>query len=183
MDYSMYTEGLAETLKTTIKSDVNSGIEKSQMQYLDWALETLKRRFQAINKWSRFQAWTLRDSKEVTEVWLEIQPEIQKTIEHLIHEYRQKKLAKEINATSAKAAIREAMKEAGLKHKFTGQTYRAKVSVLISQNRALTIYISYKKLQEQLPHIIEALKLIRHELEVLGNNATFTKAYDSGEWE
>lgn len=179
----MYTEGLAETLKTTIKSDVNSGIEKSQMQYLDLALETLKRRFQAINKRSRFQAWTLQDSKEMTEVWLEIQPEIQKTIEHLIHEYRQKKLSKEINATSAKAAIREAMKEAGLKHKFTGQTYRAKVMVLLTPTRCICTYIPYKKLLKDLPVAIKSIKTIMKGLEQLGKQTTINKTYDRYQWE
>ena len=76
-----------------------------------------------------------------------------------------------------------AMKEAGLKHQFTAQTHRAKVSVLITDNRALTTYISYKKLYDQLPNVIESLKIIRHELKSLGSLVTINKAYNVLDWE
>ena len=75
------------------------------------------------------------------------------------------------------------MKEAGLKHQFTAQTHRAKVSVLITDNRALTTYISYKKLYEQLPRLIESLKVIMHELESLGSLVSINKAYNTFDWE
>jgi hypothetical protein len=83
---------------------------------------------------------------------------------------------------TARAAIKAAMQEAGLKHQFTGQTYRARVSVLITQNRAITIYISYKKMHEQLPRIIESLKLICQEIDCLGKDVIVNKAYNIGEF-
>ena len=83
---------------------------------------------------------------------------------------------------TARAAIKAAMQEAGLKHQFTGQTYRARVSVLITQSRAVTIYISYKRMHEQLPRIVESLKLICQEIDCLGKDVFISKAYDLDEY-
>lgn len=74
------------------------------------------------------------------------------------------------------------MQEAGLKHQFTGQTYRARVSVLITQSRAITIYISYMKMHEQLQRIVESLKLICQEIDYLGKDVFISKAYDLEEY-
>ena len=183
MDNAKYVEGISGSLKDIIKADVNSGNERTQIEYLDWALDNLKRRYQIVNKWSRIKAWTLEESKDVTQIWMEIEPEIIKALDHYLHDFKHKKLTKEIKATTAKASIKAAMHEAGLKHHFTAQTHRAKVSVLITNNRALTIYISYKKLYQQLPGIIESLKVIRHELESLGSLVTINKAYNTFDWE
>ena len=182
MDNEKYIEGISGSLKGMIKADVNHGNERSQMEYLDWAHDNLKRRYQIVNKWSRFKAWTLEDRKDVTRVWMEIKPEIMKAIEEFLHDFRHKKLTKEIKATTAKAAIKAAMQEAGLRHRFSGQTHRAKISVLLTHNRALTFYISYKKLHEQLPLAVESLKRIRQELDSLGGDVSINKALNTGEW-
>lgn len=110
MDNTVYTEGIIDSLKTAIRYDVNSGIDRPQPEYIDTALENLKRRFQMINKFSRYQAWTIVHRKHVT------------------------------------------------------------------------IYIPYKKMHEQLPRIMESLKLIRQELECLGNNVSINKIYNMAEF-
>lgn len=110
MDNTVYTEGIIDSLKTAIRYDVNSGIDRPQSEYIDTALENLKRRFQMINKFSRYQAWTIVHRKHVT------------------------------------------------------------------------IHIPYKKMHEQLPRIMESLKLIRQELECLGNNVSINKIYNMAEF-
>lgn len=45
MDNAKYVEGISGSLKDIIKADVNSGNERTQIEYLDWALDNLKRRY------------------------------------------------------------------------------------------------------------------------------------------
>ena len=182
METSIYTEGVLKELKESIKYDVNSGIDKSITEYMDSALEHLKRQFELVNKRSRYQVWTIQNRQELLSLWMTIQPEVLSGIERLVQDIKRKKMTKEIKAMSAKAVIKDAMQEAGLKHHFTGQTHRAKVSVLLPPSRALTIYISYKKMNEQLPRIIESLKIIRQELESLGGNVSINKAFNISEF-
>ena len=182
MDNSKYTDGIDDHLKALIKQDVNSGIDRPVTTYLQCALETLKRRYQAMNKWGH-QPWSSESTAKTTKLWGELEPKLAASIEKHLYEFKHKKLTKDIRATSAKATIRAAMQEAGLKHQFVGQTHRAKVSVLLTKNKALTFYVSYKKLNEQLPHIIKSLKLIRQELECFGNNISINKVYNIAEWE
>jgi hypothetical protein len=182
-DNSVYTDGILRDLKEIIRFDVNAGSEKNPTEYMDSALENLKRRYQMVNKMSRYQAWTIGTRKEVSDIWIEIQPDILASIEKHLQEFKHRKLTKDIKVTTARAAIKAAMQEAGFKHHFVGQTHRAKVSVLITTNRALTTYISYKKLYDQLPHVIESIKAIRQELESLGSLVTINKVYDTYEWE
>ena len=182
MDKNAYKEKIIEDLKASIRYDVNSGIDRPCSEYLDRALENLKGRYQAAHKRSRYHTWTIGSGREVVEIWMKIQPEILSAIEKYLQECKHKKLTKEIKMATARAAIKAAMQEAGLKHQFTGQTYRAKVSVLITHNRALTIYISYKKMHEQLPRVIESLKLICQEIDCLGKDVFINKAYNLGEY-
>lgn len=178
----IYTEGILKDLRELIRFDVNAGMDRNPAEYMDRALENMKRRYQQTHKMSRYQAWSIRDRKELMDIWGAIQSDILTGVEKYMQECRHKKLTKDIKAATARAAIKAAMQEAGIKHHFVGQTHRAKVSVLITHNRSLTFYISYKKLHEQLPHIMESLKLIRQELENLGNNVSINKIYNISEY-
>lgn len=182
MDNTKYLENIFKDLKATIKYDVNAENDRPQHKYLDIALENLKLSYKTANRLSRFTPWSFESTKEVTKIWLEIQPEVLSAIEKFLQEFKHKKLTKEIQATTARAAIKAAMQEAGLKHHFTGQTHRAKVSVLITDNKALTFYLTYRKVHEQLPQIIESLKCIRQELEFFGKNFSINKAYHISEF-
>ena len=181
-DYSVYTEGILKDLKELIRSDVNAGMDRNPGEYMDRALENMKRSYQMANKMSRYQAWSIRNRKDLMDIWAAIQSDILTGVEKYMKDCKHKKLTKEIRMATARAAIKAAMQEAGLKHQFTGQTYRARVSVLITQNRAITIYISYKKMHEQLPRIIESLKLICQEIDCLGKDVIINKAYNIGEF-
>ena len=79
--------------------------------------------------------------------------------------------------------IKSAMREADLKFQYNGQTHRAKVSVLIASNRAITLYIPYKRINEYLPQVMESLNLIKKGMETLDNNTTIDRAYNTGQWE
>ena len=179
MKMTTYSSTLIENLKVFIKYDIEAGIDRPIKEYLDRALISLKKHYQIVNKRGDYQTWCQENLNEVIGMWMKMQPEVLAAIDKYLKEFKLKKLTKEINATSAKIVIQEAMEEAGLKHQFTAQMHRAKVSVLLTRNKALTIYISYKKLHKDLPRIMESLKLIRKELETFGNNISINKVYDS----
>lgn len=179
----VFSDGIIKNLKIEIKNDVSLGMEKSQAEYLDRALDDLKQRYKFMYKWNIYKPWSKEFGEDLTRIWMDIKPEVLEAIEKFLMDFKHRKLTKEIKAATAKAAIGAAMKEAGLKHQITPQTHRAKVSVLITSNRALTSYISYKKLYEQLPSLIESLKVIMHELESLGSLVTINKAYNTFDWE
>ena len=158
-----------DRLKATIKDDVKIGYDRRVNDYLDYALSNLKVLYRNVNKWDRNRAWKEEDRKGLIKLWLELEPECIAAIEKFTKEFKQKKMISEIQMTTARVVVREAMQEAGLKHHFTGQTYRAKIAILITGNRALTVYIPYRKLNEMLPKVIESAKIICKELESLGN--------------
>ena len=166
-----------DRLKATIKDDVKIGYDRRVNDYLDYALSNLKVLYRNVNKWDRNRAWKEEDRKGLIKLWLELEPECIAAIEKFTKEFKQKKMISEIQMTTARVVVREAMQEAGLKHHFTGQTYRAKIAILITGNRTLTVYIAYKKLNELLPEVIESAKVIVKELESLGKNISINKTY------
>ena len=182
LEYKDYVLRIISTIKDVLKNEVSSGTDKGEAYYLSMCLDLLKRLYQMDRKWSRFHAWSYESTEEVSHIWNTIQPELAEFIEGHLKQLRSKKMTKDINASSAKAVIDDAMKEAGLKYRYTGQTHRAKLSVLITKDRCLTLYIAYSKLNEQLPRIIQSLKVIKGELEVLGSSITINKAQGSWTW-
>ena len=182
LEYKDYVLRIISTIKDVLKNEVSSGTDKGEAHYLSMCLDLLKRLYQMDRKWSRFHAWSYESTEEVTHIWNTIQPELAEFIEGHLKQLRSKKMTKDIKASSAKAVIDDAMKEAGLKYRYTGQTHRAKLSVLITKDRCLTLYIAYSKLNDQLPRIIQSLKVIKGELEVLGSSITINKAQGSWTW-
>ena len=183
MSKDVYLIQIMDTLKPIIKQDMSVGMERPLNEYLDRGIEELKRRYQVAHKWTRFKAWTLDSRNEVMSIWLEMKPDLIAAIEDYIKDRRSRKMTKEIKSASAYAMIKAAMREADLRFQYCGQTYRARVSVLVTPKSALTLYISYKKINEQLPKVMESLKLIKKGMEVLGDNTSLSKAYNTGQWE
>lgn len=181
MNITEYKDKVIEDLKDLIKAEVTAGTDRTEANYMDKGLELLKRRYQNSRKWSRFQAWSLESREEVAFIWDTIQPDVLAAIEEYLRKFRHRKLTKEINAASAQAIIKAAMKEAGLKHQFTAQTYRAKVSVRITENRCLTFYVPYSKLMERFPQIMESIKRIHSDIQTLGN-ISINKIYRNDTW-
>lgn len=182
LEYKGYTVRLINAIKDMIKNEVSSGNDKGEAHYLSLCLDLLKRFYQMERKWSRFHAWSYESTEEVAHIWNTIQPELSEFIQDYLKEVRHKKMTKDIKSSSAKAVIAAAMKDAGLKYRYTGQTHRAKLSVLITKDRCLTVYLAYSKLNDQLPHVIQSLKNIKHELDTLGNGITISKAPGAGAW-
>ena len=182
LEYKDYVLRIISTIKDVLKNEVSSGTDKGEAHYLSMCLDLLKRLYQMDRKWSRFHAWSYESTEEVSHIWNTIQPELAEFIEGHLKQLRSKKMTKDIKASSAKAVIDTALKEAGLKYRYTGQTHRAKLSVLITKDRCLTLYIAYSKLNDQLPRIIQSLKVIKGELEVLGSSITINKAQGSWTW-
>lgn len=182
LEYKGYTVRLINSIKDVIKNEVSSGNDKGEAHYLSLCLDLLKRFYQMDRKWSRFHAWSYESTEEVAHIWNTIQPELSEFIQDYLKQLRHKKMTTDIKSSSAKAVIAAAMKDAGLKYRYSGQTHRAKLSVLITKDRYLTVYIAYSKLNEQLPRIINSLKVIKGELDAIGSSITINKAQGSWTW-
>lgn len=182
LEYKGYTVRLINSIKDVIKNEVSSGNDKGEANYLSLCLDLLKRFYQMDRNWSLFHVWPYESTEEVVHIWITIQPELSEFIHDYLKQLRHKKMTKDIKSSSAKAVIAAAMKDAGLKYRYTGQTHRAKLSVLITKDRCLTVYLAYSKLNDQLPHVIQSLKNIKHELDTLGNAFTISKATGAGAW-
>ena len=182
LDRQQYVETILRNLKSTIKTDVDSGLEKSMSHYLDSALMQLKQIYKMGKSWNRFSVWPSENVKDVVQIWEAIKPEILDGIVNCLKGCKSRKMTKEIKAASAQAVIAEAMKEAGLKHKFIAQVHRAKVMVLIGGNSSLTFHVLYSKLMQDLPRIIESVKIINDQVESIGSKVIFNKAYAYDNW-
>lgn len=182
MERQKYLESILQSQKSIIKTDVDSGLEKSVSHYLDRALTQLKQEYKNGKSWSRFSVWPSENVKDVVQIWESIKPEVLEGINGYLKQYRSQKMTREIRATSAQAVIAEAMKEAGLKHKFIAQVHRAKVLVLIGGNSCITFHILYSRLMQDLPRIIDSLKIINEQVENIGSKVLFAKAYGYDNW-
>ena len=182
MERQKYLESILQSLKSIIKTDVDSGLEKSVSHYLDRALTQLKQEYKSGKSWSRFSVWPSENVKDVVQIWESIKPEVLEGINGYLKQYRSQKMTREIRATSAQAVIAEAMKDAGLKHKFIAQLHRAKVLVLIGGNSCITFHVLYSRLMQDLPRIIDSLKIINEQVENIGSKVLFAKAYGYDNW-
>lgn len=182
MERQKYLESILQSQKSIIKTDVDSGLEKSVSHYLDRALTQLKQEYKNGKSWSRFSVWPSENVKDVVQIWESIKPEVLEGMNGYLKQYRSQKMTREIRATSAQAVIAEAMKDAGLKHKFIAQVHRAKVLVLIGGNSCITFHVLYSRLMQDLPRIIDSLKIINEQVENIGSKVLFAKAYGYDNW-
>lgn len=182
MERQKYLESILQSQKSIIKTDVDSGLEKSVSHYLDRALTQLKQEYKNGKSWSRFSVWPSENVKDVVQIWESIKPEVLEGINGYLKQYRSQKMTREIRATSAQAVIAEAMKDAGLKHKFIAQVHRAKVLVLIGGTSCITFNVLYSRLMQDLPRIIDSLKIINEQVENIGSKVLFAKAYGYDNW-
>lgn len=177
MDANTYMAAVKDVLKPIIKNDIAAGYDRPLNQYMDRALEVVKNNYKSNKGMKAFGFWSGQNKSDIVHLWEDLSPQVVTLIESLVKEFRSKKMMKEIKAASAKALVKEAMEQAGLDYKFEGQAYRAKISVLLAPGRALTVYIAYSKINEQLAGVVESLKVIVGELEKLGKNFSINKVY------
>ena len=175
MDKQATVKAISAILKESIREDINTGVDSPASYYLDKAKREVMSRFVFTRNRGLLKRWTNADAKKFCE---EVCEELVDIINGYLHDYKNKRLAKEIKATSAQAVIKAAMQEAGLKHQFVAQTYRAKILYPICKNRCLSFYITYSKLHEQLPHVILSLKMIEEGMKGLGKNPTINREYN-----
>lgn len=175
MDRQSTLKSISEILKETIREDVYRGVDSSAAYYLDKAKREIMTQYGFSRNYGLIKRWTKDDAIKFCD---EVSEELVEIINGYLHNYKTKRLAKEIKATSAQAVIKAAMQEAGLKHQFIAQTYRAKILYPICKNRCLSFYITYSKLNEQLPQVIQSLKMIEEGMNGLGKNPTINREYN-----
>ena len=117
-----YKDIIIKDLKDLIKNDVSSGIDKPCTEYVNRAYNMLNRHYRFSQKHIIGMKLDPHYDSDINHLWLVLEPEVISAIERYLQEYRHKKLTKEIRVTSAKAVIKAAMKQAGLKYHFVGQT-------------------------------------------------------------
>lgn len=174
MDKQTRLKAITEFLKKSIREDVNAGVDSTAAYYLDRAKREIMSNYVFTKDTGHLKRWTRSDAEKFCK---EVCEELVDVINGYLHDYKNKRLAKEIKAKSAQAIIKAAMQEAGLKHQFEAQAYRAKIFYPICKNRCLTFYINYSKLQEQLSQVIHSLKLIEEGMNGLGKNPTINREY------
>ena len=188
MDTKVYLQELKKKLSDDIRKHVNSGMNVPEENYMTNALQDLKRNYKGGRLLEdgtflqRFTSWKSDDQESVTKIWNEISPEVAKHISERIKFYRSRRMVIEINQLSAKARISELMDEAGLKYLIIPQTHRAKVAVKISSNNKLIFYLNYKKMNKELPRVVEAAKSMIILMESLGSNASVQKMMPYENW-
>jgi hypothetical protein len=179
-DYLLY---VMDILKPMIRHNISIGVDKTLDQYLNIAFQNVGNSYHTPGKWTKLMFWTRENENEFMCLWLKMKPDLLAAIEKYIKVCKNRKLTKDIKSATAYAMIKSAMGAADLRFQYTGQTHRAKVSVLIASNRAITLYIPYKRINEYLPQIMESLNLIKKGMETLDNNTTIDRAYNTGQWE
>jgi hypothetical protein len=175
-EYEEYLDKVSSSLKEVIRNEVSSGNDKGETHYLSMGQELFERLYEMDRKWSPLRIGKHISPEEITNIWEIIESPLTAKIQEYLKLYRHRKMSQDIKSAGAKVIIDAAMKEAGLRHHFTGQAHRAKISVLITKNRCITLYIPYGRLTDELPGIIESLKTIKGEMAKLGTEASIDKA-------
>lgn len=178
METAEYLAKVKKHIDEVIREHIKTGTDVPESRYIDIALQHTKALYSSEterNGMRKKHFWSRKDLSEMMTLWESIRPELHKHIPESIMKYRSRKMVSEINAASAEALIAAAMKEAGLKYAFFPQTYRAKVNVKISQRNKVVLYLNYKKIRDELPKAIEALKVIVEAMERLGSGSSIQK--------
>lgn len=178
MDTAEYLKKVKKHIDEVIREKIKSGIDVPESKYLEIALQHTKSLYRIETDKSgshRKYFWSREDLSGIMKLWESMRPELEKHIPASIMKYRSRKMVTEINAVSAEAQVSAAMKEAGLKHVFYPQTYRAKVFVKINDKHKLVVYLNYKKIGAELPKAIEGIKDLISALEKLGPSAGIQK--------
>lgn len=169
-------------LEEIIRSNVKSESVRSESAYLDMGLKYVKKLFMAKPGRRGTFVWKPYDLKSLNDIWMAMKPDLEKAISDAIHRYRKRKMVTEINAISGEALVNAAMTEAGLTYSYTAQMYRAKIEVRLSDKNALTFYLGYKKIGEELPKAISAAKSMIEILETFGPGTSIRKTYGLENW-
>ena len=182
MTHAEYFENTRKYLEEIIRNNVKSESVRSESAYLDMGLKYVKKLFIATPGRRGSFVWKPHELKNLNDIWMTIKPELEKAISNAIHRYRKRKMVTELNAISGEALVNPGMTEAGLTYSYTAQMYRAKIEVRLSDKNALTFYLGYKKIGEELPKAISAAKSMIEILETFGPGTSIRKTYGLENW-
>lgn len=182
MTEAQYFENTKKFLEEIIRNNVKSESELPESAYMDMGIRHIKKLYVEKNGRRGSFVWKPRELKELNDLWMRMKPDLEKAVSEAIHRYRKRKMVTEINAISGEALVKAAMTEAGLTYSYTGQMYRAKIEVKLSSKNALTFYISYKKIGEELPKAVSAAKTIIEALDTFGQGTSIRKIYSMELW-
>jgi hypothetical protein len=174
METAEYLKEIKKYIEVRIRENIRQGVEVSERIYLDQALAHAKQIYQNNSSRKRF-VWNRNDMRSMVEIWESISPELEEFISGAIMKYKSRRMVAEINAVSAEALVAGVMKDAGLKFLFIPQMYRAKVCVKINEKSKIVIYLNYKKINEELPKAVEALKILISTIDSLGPGTSIQK--------
>jgi hypothetical protein len=177
-----YFDNTKKHIEEIIRYDVKAESVKPESVYMDRALKHFKLLFTKQPGRKGSFVWKPHELKALNDIWTEIMPELEKAISGAIHRYMKRKMVTEINAVSGEALVNAAMSEANLTYRYTAQMYRAKIEVKLNDKNALTFYISYKKIGEELPKAVSAAKSLIEILNSFGPNTSIRKTYGFGDW-
>jgi hypothetical protein len=178
-----YLQEIQKHIFKLIKDDSDYGREHSETIYIDKGFEILCSMAEGWRPWMGKFIGRHANESRTNAIWKEIEPELATSITAKIKEVKAKRIKMEINAVTAKALTSCAMKDAGLEYQFIAQKYRAKIGVRVGTKSKLVFYISYKKLAESLPAVIESATLLKECFGKLGKNVTIGKTGDWESWE
>lgn len=182
MTETEYFSDTKKYLEEIIRNNVKNESVLTESAYMDMGIRHLKRIYIGERGRRGTFVWRPQELKELNDIWTSIRPDLEKAISDALHRYMKRKMVTEINAISGEALVKAAMAEAGLSYIYTAQMYRAKIEVKISARNALTFYLSYKKIGEELPKAISAAKSMSEIMETLGSGAFVRKIYSCEPW-
>lgn len=182
MTTAEYFENTKKFLEEIIRSDVKRETVRPESSYMDMGIRHIKKIYVEQNGRRGSFVWKPHELKELNDLWMRMKPDLEKAVSEAIHRYRKRKMVTEINAISGEAIVKAAMTDAGLTYRYTAQMYRAKVEVRLNDKNALTFYISYKKIGEELPKAVSAAKSLIEILNSFGPNTSIRKTYGFGDW-
>lgn len=176
-----YQGQIYKLIRRDINDDVKNGRKRSHNDYM---LKCEVYFTDLCNRWKpgsfRFAKWKHND--ETATQWQLIKGYFDGVIEVLIQEAKARNMIREINTISTKSLVSSALKEAGMEFQYEAQQYRAKVSIKLTSNSKLVLYINYKKAAGQIPVAVESAKEAKELLARLGNSASFKKCTGWEEW-
>ena len=96
---------------------------------------------------------------------------------------RKRLLQQEVNSATAGFIIKEYLAPEGIPYFVEMQTYRAKISIMLSDKNKAVFYITYKKLQKDIEKVVPAVRQMQQIVKTFGRN-TFLDIIRSGDsWE
>ena len=114
-----------------------------------------------------------REREEMSQVVAHYQPLLYQRIGAIRQKYLQSRKVSKINGATAKALITARFRAAGLDARVSGQLYRARVEVEVSDHYQVRFYMNYKKMLQDgvLDDAVTAVQDLAKTIDRLGYGA------------